>query len=305
MVAPGASARRPSRSGLRPSGIFRWTLNVIVGLKPVAAPFVHVFAHFKKAIPVCRRYAHLLRAALPAKLVTGARRWTFFTPWKRCALLPAACSSLPFRLRRQAISLSRRLAQPFAVSDRLKPRNRCGRLLKMIEVRIGPGWWWRSIRVAQEAGVFRICDLTLPHRKFVDPNLMNRAFILLSIVRSHPKPSGGNPDHCWNDVPMGNARSRLTRHDEESSLAQRLKNVGRSDRSRISKKWTTRLPRPRKKKRESAGWQRLSTSSKVIRSGLASRAAFRSLPRCHFSGIAEFRRPPPRLPRHTISRFPR
>jgi len=211
-MTPRSAARHSPRSRLRASRIFFWADCVIVWLKPIAAPFVHVLAHLKKPVSVCRGFANLFRTGFPAKMVIRTRLWTFFTPWKRCAILSAARRALPFRLCRQTITLTGRFTQPFAVSYGIKPGNRCDRLLRMIEVRIRPGWRRRGIRVTQKTSVFGIRYLASSHREFIDPNLMNRAFILLSAVRSHPKPSGGNPGHRWNDVPMGYARCWPIRH---------------------------------------------------------------------------------------------
>lgn len=146
---------------------------------PVAAPFVYVLADVVKPKSIRLRLRNRLGSGLPAARISRARFRGIVSPGKLLAFYSAPGGSLPFSFGGQTVVAVGHAAQPFAVIDSLKPCDSDHRLLRVIEIRIIPeGWDW-SLRRLQEALIFRIGDLAAREAKFVDPDAMNRALVLL------------------------------------------------------------------------------------------------------------------------------
>ena len=83
-------------------------------------------------------------------------------------------------------------AQPFAIVHRVEPGNCYYRLFRTIEVRIVPqGWGWDPRR-AQKIFVLTIGYLAGGEVEGVDPDAVQRAFVILACVRAHPEPAFGD-----------------------------------------------------------------------------------------------------------------
>ncbi len=67
----------------------------------------------------------------------------------------------------------------------------------MIEICIVPERGWRSSSCVEKLRVLRVGDLRGGELKSVNPDTVDGAFAVLSGVRAHQEPGGGNLDHYW------------------------------------------------------------------------------------------------------------
>src|SRR5207249_782784 len=79
-----------------------------------------------------------LHIAAPSAHVFGPRLWRFIAPRMQRPIAASQSGALPFRFSRQTITPTRDSAQPLAIRYGFEPVHRYHRLVRMIEVRIGP-----------------------------------------------------------------------------------------------------------------------------------------------------------------------
>ena len=67
----------------------------------------------------------------------------------------------------------------------------------MREVRVMPEGRRKSVRIVEKVSISSIGDLMRGQLEGVDPDAVDRAFIILTDLRSHQKPAGGNERKVW------------------------------------------------------------------------------------------------------------
>src|ERR1019366_908982 len=163
LVAPGASAGglalRLHRGLIGAARVAFGRDGVVVGVVPVAAPFMDVVANVVQAESVGGVASDRLGAGLPACGVVGEGLRRVVTPWEVFLFQAAAGGVLPFGFGRQAVGAGGLRAQPFAVAGGFMPRDGGHGLLGMVEVWILPERRRRGAGRGEEVRVFGVGDL--------------------------------------------------------------------------------------------------------------------------------------------------
>jgi len=167
---------------------------VVVGIVPIAAPFVDVVAHIEEAEGVGSVAGHGVRPGLPAGGVVGERLRRVIAPGKIMLLEVAAGGVLPFGFGGKTKAATGLLGEPAAVAIGVKPGDACDRLLGMIEIFVAPVRWRVRSDGGQKERVFGVGDLSAGKEKSIEPDTVDRALAVLAGGGTHEEPGGGNGD---------------------------------------------------------------------------------------------------------------
>lgn len=189
LVTPGTSARRLPRrlhrTLFRTERIAIRRNCVVVGIVPVATPFVDVVANVVQAESIWGISCDRLRTGLPSGRVIRQRLRRIISPGELRLFKAAASSKFPFGFGGKTERTSGLRAEPFAVMRGLVPGSSSDWLLRMVEVGILPERWRDGAGCSQETVVFCVGDLRCSQVKRVDPHAMDGAFAVLPGVRAH------------------------------------------------------------------------------------------------------------------------
>src|ERR1700756_5901977 len=111
---------------------------VVIGIVPVAAPFVDVIANVVEPECVWGILRDQLGPGLPTHGIVGQRLGRIVAPRKLLLLQPSAGGKLPLCFGGKPEGASGLRAQPLAIADGIVPRGTGDRLLRMIEFWIIP-----------------------------------------------------------------------------------------------------------------------------------------------------------------------
>jgi len=144
VVAPGASAGGFALADIRArfgaAGIAVGRGGVVVGIVPVAAPFVDVVAEVVKAEGIGGVAGDGLGSGLPASGVVGKRFQRFVAPGKIFLFEIAAGGALPFGLSGEMVGATGLGGQPLTVMVGFEPGDAGYGLLGMVEIFVVPEW---------------------------------------------------------------------------------------------------------------------------------------------------------------------
>src|SRR2546429_9668176 len=113
-------------------------------------------------------------------------------PREKSVLSSAASGAFPFRLGGQPKVLASGCTKPFAILLRFKPGNRYHRLIGMIKVRIAPVRRGRRALRIEKRGKLRGPYFGRGHKKRNKPYAVNRAVVILPVLRAHPEAALGH-----------------------------------------------------------------------------------------------------------------
>src|SRR6516165_7193180 len=191
MVPPRSSAGSAPLSALRPQRVTFRRNRIIVRIKPVAAPLVHVLTHLEQTEGIAVRLAHRFGTVLPALRKTGLLgRWGIAP--RKCAFTRSSAGPiLPLCFGRKSIDIPTHLGEPLAIVGRIEPAHAHHRLARTRKLRILPESWRRNPGGQQKRPILFVGDLKPRQRKRIETHAMDRTLIFLAACRAHEKRTSG------------------------------------------------------------------------------------------------------------------
>ena len=165
---------------------------VIVGIVPIAAPFVDVVAHVVKTECVGCVEGDEFGSGLPACGVVGERLRRIIAPGKILLFEIAASGALPFGFGGKTVGAGGLRGQPLAVTVGLEPGDSGDGLLGIVKILVVPERRRSRSGGAQEVCVLGIGDLRGGELEGVNPNAVDGAFAVLTGGGAHEEPGAGN-----------------------------------------------------------------------------------------------------------------
>ena len=180
-------------------GIPLWRDRIVVWIVPIVAPFVDVVADVVETKVVWPILGNYLWSVFPAgRIIRQSLRW-LVSPGELLLFQAAACSTFPLGFGRKTEMPAGLRAQPFAVVTRFVPGDRCDWLARVIEVWIVPERRRRCRCRAEIMAIIFVRDLRGRETEGVDPDSVDWAFAVLTLVGSHQEPGCRDANQVWFD----------------------------------------------------------------------------------------------------------